>query len=206
MSEGRWRYGGPERLRSAAGTVRGRVASATGVLIAAGLVVVVLGATLLMVSLREDRAPAAGPKPGADVSLAERTENPVAGPRPSTSPSAVPPSSPDSPPPAAPGKNPPKASSPSQMPPPAGDPPGMVHNLAVTALGGGRFRVTWTAVSDDGGLPVTGHVLRDATDDAYITTVGADTFETVITRPGLTSIAVRAQNAAGEGEWAVDQI
>lgn len=202
MNEGRWRYGGPERLRSAAGSVRGRVASATGVLIAAGLVVAVLGATLLIVSLRADPEPTAGPKPGADVSQAERTENPVAAPRPSGSPSAPAPSAAS---PSPPGKGPVRAASPSSAPP-AGDPPGMVHNLTVSALGEGRFRVTWTAVSDDGGLPVTGHVLRDASDDAYITTVGADTFETVITRPGLTSIAVRAQNAAGEGAWAVDQV
>lgn len=85
--------------------------------------------------------------------------------------------------------------------PASADPPGMVHDTDVEYLGDNKYRVTWTYADDDGGLPITGHVVRDG-ENKVLAKVGGKTYEAVVTGRGIDTVSVCAVNAAGEGPQA----
>ena len=219
---GRWssdRPDMPQRVRLLAGRMASRTRSPRAVMVVAGLIAVVLVSAMAVSMTRTDN-PGQAATAGQPEPLPPTVAAPSADPSTSAAPSASPSGSPSKSPsksaktgsggeaPHTPGdsdtggdEGSDDAPEPKKTKPPATTTPSRPEAFGAWWASEGKYSAKWERPADDGGLSITGYVVKKC-DGTTLKTVGPGTFRVDISHPSLTCMTVQAINAKGAGQTA----
>lgn len=223
---GRWsndRPDMPQRMRLLAGRMALRTRSPRAVMVVVGLIAIVLVSAIAMSMMRTNSpgqaATAGQPLPPTMAAPAE--DDAPASTAPSVSPSSSPSPSPSkSSKPGGRGEAPHTpgdaegddgdagdagdagdSPEPKKTKPPATTTPSRPEAFGAWWASEGKYSAKWERPSDDGGLSITGYVVKKC-DGTTLKTVGSGTFRVDISHPSLTCVTVQAINSKGAGQTA----
>lgn len=215
---GRWssdRPDMPQRMRLLAGRMASRTRSPRAVVVVVGLIAVVL-VSAIAVSMMQTNSPGQAATAGQPIPPTLAAP-PAADDLPSSAAPSASPSSSPSPSPSKsgkPGGGGEAAHTPGDTEADAGDdpepkttkPPATTTPSRPEAFGAwwaseGKYSAKWERPADDGGLSITGYVVKKC-DGTTLKTVGSGTFRVDISHPSIDCLTVQAINAKGAGQTA----